>query len=329
MNKYILGIDIGGTKCAVLLGNAEGDADRMILDKLRFETRCERGWKAVTDELMQGIETVISRNSLTAGDILALGISCGGPLDSRRGVILSPPNLSDWDGVPIVEMTEKRFGIKAYLQNDANACALAEWKFGAGKGMKNLVFLTFGTGMGAGLILNGRLYSGQNDMAGEVGHIRLANDGPTGYGKHGSFEGFCSGGGIGRLAQAAARNALDSGKTTLMCKSADDIPSISAKTAADAADKGDETALEVYRICGERLGEGLAIIADILDPEAIIIGSIFARSGHLLIDSMKKSFRREALAQTAGCKIIPAGLGEKIGDLASLGIALDAIEGGR
>lgn len=328
MNKYILGIDIGGTKCAVLLGNAEGDADSMILDKLRFETHSERGWRAVTDELMQGIETVISRNSLTADDILALGISCGGPLGSKRGVILSPPNLPDWDGVPIVEMIEKRFGIKAYLQNDANACALAEWKFGAGKGMKNLVFLTFGTGMGAGLILNGKLYSGQNDMAGEVGHIRLANDGPTGYGKCGSFEGFCSGGGIGRLAQKTARDALDSGKSTLMCESEDDIPSISAKTAAEAADKGDEIALEVYRICGEKLGEGLAIIADILDPEAIIIGSIFARSGHLLIDSMKKTLCREALPQTAKCKIIPAGLGEKIGDLASLGIALNAIEGG-
>ncbi len=328
MNKYILGIDIGGTKCAVLLGNAEGDADSMILDKLRFETHCERGWIAVTDELMESVETVLSRNSLSPDNILALGISCGGPLDSKKGVILSPPNLPDWDGVAIVEMIEKRFRIKAYLQNDANACALAEWKFGAGKGMENLVFLTFGTGMGAGLILNGKLYSGQNDMAGEVGHIRLATDGPTGYGKCGSFEGFCSGGGIGRLAQAMAKEALDSGKTTLMCESEDDIASISAKTAAEAADKDDETALEVYRICGEKLGEGLAIIADILNPEAIIIGSIFARSGHLLIDSIKKTLYREALPQTAECKIIPAGLGEKIGDLASLGIALNAIEGG-
>lgn len=329
MKKHILGIDIGGTKCAVLLGNIESDTDSIILDKLRFETHSERGWKAVTDELMQSVEAVISRNSLTADDILALGISCGGPLDSKRGVILSPPNLPDWDGVPIVEMIEKRFGIKAYLQNDANACALAEWKFGAGKGMKNIIFLTFGTGMGAGLILNGKLYSGQNDMAGEVGHIRLAEDGPMGYGKNGSFEGFCSGGGIGRLAQKTALAALKNGKSTLMCKSEAEIPSISAKTAAEAADMGDETALEVYRTCGEKLGEGLAILADILDPEAIIIGSIFARSGHLLIDSMKKTLYREALSQTAKCKILPAGLGERIGDLASLGIAIDAIEGGK
>ena len=225
-------------------------------------------------------------------------------------------------------MIEERFGFDAYLQNDANACALAEWKFGAGKGLRNMIFLTFGTGMGAGLILDGKLYSGTNDMAGEVGHMRIAADGPIGYGKRGSFEGFCSGGGIGRLAQEMARKTLESGRSTLMCKTAEDIENITAKSAAEAAENGDETAKEVYRICGEKLGEGLAILADILDPQAIIIGSIFARSGHLLKGSMEKALHREALSQTAGCRIIPAGLGEKIGDLASLGIALDAAANG-
>lgn len=319
-----MGIDIGGTKCAVLLGRAQGDADDIIIDKLRFETRVGRGWCAVTEELLDNVEEIIKKNALSPEDILCAGISCGGPLDSRRGVILAPPNLPDWECVPIVDMIEERFGFDAYLQNDANACALAEWKFGAGKGLRNMIFLTFGTGMGAGLILDGKLYSGTNDMAGEVGHMRIAADGPIGYGKRGSFEGFCSGGGIGRLAQEMARKTLENGGSTLMCKTAEDIENITAKSAAEAAENGDETAKEVYRICGEKLGEGLAILADILDPQAIIIGSIFARSGHLLKDSMEKALHREALSQTAGCRIIPAGLGEKIGDLASLGIALDA-----
>ena len=284
MKKYIMGIDIGGTKCAVLLGRAQGDADDIIIDKLRFETRVGRGWRAVTEELLDNVEEIIKKNALSPEDILCAGISCGGPLDSRRGVILAPPNLPDWECVPIVDMIEERFGFDAYLQNDANACALAEWKFGAGKGLRNMIFLTFGTGMGAGLILDGKLYSGTNDMAGEVGHMRIAADGP--------------------------------------------IEDITAKSAAEAAENGDETAKEVYRICGEKLGEGLAILADILDPQAIIIGSIFARSGHLLKDSMEKALHREALSQTAGCRIIPAGLGEKIGDLASLGIALDAAANG-
>lgn len=328
MKEHIIGIDIGGTKCAVLLGRAHGDAENIIVDKLRFETRVERGWRAVTAELLDSIEEILKKNSLSPEDIVCAGISCGGPLDSRRGVILSPPNLPDWECVPIVDMIEERFGFDAYLQNDANACALAEWKFGAGKGLRNMIFLTFGTGMGAGLILDGRLYSGSNDMAGEVGHIRIAADGPVGYGKRGSFEGFCSGGGIGRLAQDIAREEIENGGSTLMCKNAEDIKNITAKTAAEAADKGDKTATEVYRICGEKLGEGLAILADILDPQAIIIGSIFARSVHLLRDSMEKALHREALSQTAGCRIIPAGLGEKIGDLASLGIAMDAAENG-
>lgn len=328
MKEHIIGIDIGGTKCAVLLGRAHGDAENIIMDKLRFETRVERGWRAVTAELLDSIEEILKNNSLSPEDIVCAGISCGGPLDSRRGVILSPPNLPDWECVPIVDMIEERFGFDAYLQNDANACALAEWKFGAGKGLRNMIFLTFGTGMGAGLILDGRLYSGSNDMAGEVGHMRIAADGPIGYGKRGSFEGFCSGGGIGRLAQDMAREEIENGGNTLMCKNAEDIKNITAKTAAEAADKGDKTATEVYRICGEKLGEGLAILADILDPQAIIIGSIFARSGHLLRDSMEKALHREALSQTAGCRIIPAGLGEKTGDLASLGIAMDAAENG-
>ena len=328
MKKYIVGIDIGGTKCAVLLGRAQGDADDIIIDKLRFETRVGRGWRAVTAELLDNVEEIIKKNALSPEDILCAGISCGGPLDSRRGVILAPPNLPDWECVPIVDMIEERFGFDAYLQNDANACALAEWKFGAGKGLRNMIFLTFGTGMGAGLILDGKLYSGTNDMAGEVGHMRIAADGPIGYGKRGSFEGFCSGGGIGRLAQAMARKTIENGGSTLMCEDAEGIGRITAKIAAEAAENGDETAIEVYKICGEKLGEGLAIIADILDPQAIIIGSIFARSGQLLRDSMEKALHREALRQTAECKIIPAGLGEKIGDLASLVIALDAAANG-
>ena len=151
MKKYIVGIDIGGTKCAVLLGRAQGDADDIIIDKLRFETRVGRGWRAVTEELLDNVEEIIKKNALSPEDILCAGISCGGPLDSRRGVILAPPNLPDWECVPIVDMIEERFGFDAYLQNDANACALAEWKFGAGKGLRNMIFLTFGTGVGAPL----------------------------------------------------------------------------------------------------------------------------------------------------------------------------------
>lgn len=325
MEKYSLGFDIGGTKCAVILGRGEipeKPTHDFIVDKIRFETRQERGWQEITQELLSCAEEILKRNSVSPSQVIGCGISCGGPLDSRKGVIMCPPNLPDWDNVPLVEMTEKRLGIKTVLQNDANACAVAEWKFGAGRGTRNMVFLTFGTGMGAGLILDGRLYSGTNDMAGEVGHIRIAPDGPEGYGKKGSFEGFCSGGGIARLAKGIAEKKLAEGVEMSFCKDKTELNSITAKSVAEAAAAGDETAREIYGICGEQLGKGLAVIIDILNPEAIVIGSIYERSSALLKEKMQETLEREALSLSCGvCRILPAELGDSIGDFAALGIA--------
>lgn len=325
MQKYSLGFDIGGTKCAVVLGKGEIPKEPdggFIIDKLRFDTVQSRGWQIIVEELLSSAEEVLRRNNVSAEQVIGCGISCGGPLDSKKGVIMCPPNLPDWDNVPLAEITEKRLGIKTCLQNDANACALAEWRFGAGRGTKNMVFLTFGTGMGAGLILNGRLYTGANDMAGEVGHIRLSETGPVGYGKSGSFEGYCSGGGIARLAKDVALKKLKSGVIPSFCPDEAHLDSITAKSVALAAAQGDETAVEVYNICGENLGRGLAVIVDILNPEAIVIGSIYERSSALLKEKMAEKLNEEALSQAAGvCRILPAQLGDSIGDYAALGVA--------
>ena len=153
-----------------------------------------------------------------------------------------------------------------HLQNDANACAVAEWKFGAGRGAENMVFMTFGTGLGAGLILNGKLYSGTNDNAGELGHIHLDKFGPVGYGKAGSFEGFCSGGGLAQLGYVKALEKVQCGEYPMYFKRGMTMADITAKTGADAAVAGDETAIEVYRICGEYLGRGLSVVIDLLNP---------------------------------------------------------------
>ncbi|MFC2116959.1 ROK family protein, partial [Bacteroidota bacterium] len=208
----IIGIDIGGTKCAVLLGNIKDDGDIEVLDKSVYTTADYSTPDKMLPQLQNGITDILKKNQLVANNIASIGISCGGPLDSKRGVVLSPPNLPGWDEVHIVEFFENRFSIPAAIQNDANACALAEWKFGAGRGTQNMIFLTFGTGMGAGLILDGKLYSGTNDNAGEVGHVRLDNIGPVGYGKAGSFEGFCSGGGIAQLARIRALEKFQMGE---------------------------------------------------------------------------------------------------------------------
>jgi glucokinase len=163
-----------------------------VVRKVQFAT--QNTPQSTIKLLVETLDGLVERLNIKSA-IRAIGISCGSPLDSQKGLILSPPNLPNWDCVDIIAPF-KKYQVPVGLQNDANACGLAEWKWGAGKGYQNVIFLTFGTGMGAGLILNGKLYTGTNDMAGEVGHIRLKEDGPIGYGKKGSFEGFCSGGGL-------------------------------------------------------------------------------------------------------------------------------------
>jgi glucokinase len=307
----------------VCLGKTNAGEVEIILKK-RFNTPPSPA-KALA-MIQSALEEIIN-DCQVSDQVKAIGISCGGPLDSRRGLILSPPNLPNWDRVNVVSPLREQFGVPTGLQNDANACALAEWQWGAGRGFKNIIFLTFGTGMGSGIILDGRLYSGTNDMAGEVGHIRLEPDGPTGYGKAGSFEGFCSGGGIARLAQTMAATQLRLGKPPLFCQALDNLPDISAACVSDAASQGDPLALEVFEIVSRQLGRGLAMLVDILNPERIIIGSIYPRRQALLEAGMLKTLRAEALPQSmAVCQVVPAGLGEAVGDLASLSVALIALQ---
>jgi len=311
----IVGLDIGGTKCAVSLGETDGKGAAQILKKQTFPTPSDP-W-----ETLKRLADAVRANG-TDG-IEAIGISCGGPLDSRKGVILSPPNLKGWDNIPIVDTFAKEFGVPVHLQNDANACAMAEWSFGAGYGCQNMIFLTFGTGLGAGLILNGKLYSGTNDMAGEAGHIRLERFGPVGYGKAGSFEGFCSGSGLAQLGKMRADEALQQGKPLAFARTQAEADALTAKTIAQAADAGDADAAEIYRLCGEQLGHGLSVLVDLLNPERIVIGSIFTRSRHLLRDACEKVMRAECLPLSyAVCSVLPAALGEQIGDYAALAVAL-------
>ena len=279
-----IGIDIGGTKCSVVLGSGT-----KIDQKVRFDTVDRDGT----------LERIFSEVSMMMrDDVEAIGVSCGGPLDPDTGIIMSPPNLPGWDDVHIVDMLTDRFSRPAYLCNDADACAVAEWRYGAGIGSRNMAFLTFGTGLGAGLILDGKLYTGACGMAGEIGHVRLYDDGHIGYNKRGSVEGYCSGGGIAQYGRG------------------------SAKELADRAALGDSEAIEIYAKVGRDLGRTLSILIDILNLDTIVIGSIYARSQELIEPAMRETVYAEALERSAeACKILPAALQENIGDVAALGVA--------
>ena len=322
MKTNIIGVDVGGTKCAVTYGQKEG-FELHIREKIRFATT---GVDETIANIVRAVDDVMRKNGLTAGNTAAIGVSCGGPLDSRTGVVMSPPNLPGWDNIPIVKLLGDRFGIRTGIHNDANACALAEWKFGAGIGARNMAFLTFGTGLGAGLILDGKLYAGTNDNAGELGHIRLSDFGPVGYGKCGSFEGFASGGGIAQLARFKVSEKHQMGQRVSWCAPGQ-LDEITARDVADAAAAGDELALEIYRISATYLGRGLAIVIDLINPEVIVIGGIYTRNREMMEPFVLREIESEALSHARRvCSIRPAALGEQIGDYAALSVAADLIK---
>ncbi|MHA9736411.1 ROK family protein [Robinsoniella peoriensis] len=312
--KKLLGVDIGGTKCAVLDGEA-GEEQILIRRKEVFETKQYPKPEHALEKIAELIHKIAGNEiHLYSG----IGISCGGPLDTKSGCILSPPNLPGWDHVEITAFLKDRFGLPVYLQNDANAGALAEWRYGAGKGLSDLVFLTCGTGLGAGLVLNGKLYAGCRDMAGEVGHVRLSEFGPVGFGKCGAFEGFGSGGGIAHLAELKVMELTQRGKKHPLTELG-----ITAKNVFGLAKEGDELCREICDTAGEYLGRGIAILIDILNPQAVIGGSIFARNYDLLMPAVTRAVERECLPESAeNCKILPAKLAESIGDMAALTTAL-------
>ena len=323
--KRFIGLDIGGTKCAVVL--ARVDRGICILDKLRFPSEAEKGFEDMFERICLSVSEIVRRNGLTDADIEAIGVSCGGPLDSREGRVLAPPNLPGWVDIPLTRLLRERFHVPAYLQNDANACALVEWKLGAGRGTNNMIFCTMGTGMGAGVIAEGRLLVGASDMGGEIGHLRLTEDGPVGFGKAGSFEGYVSGGGIARQAQAWTRAQMEKGNAPKWIRDGHAVEETDAKLLSEYARNGDADAKALYDRIGTMLGRGLSLLVDAFNPEKIVIGSIFTRAEALLRPAMERELQKECIPYSLrALTVCGAETGESLGDFASIMTALYAMD---
>ena len=313
------GVDIGGTKTAVVLSS---DLPA-ILVRIAFETRPELGPDIAVARIVASLCDALRSQGLSAEDLLSIGVSCGGPLDRERGMIQAPPNLSTWHDVPICSLLEREFSVPCRLENDANAGALAEARFGAGHGCSNLIFLTMGTGLGAGLILNGQLYRGASDAAGEIGHVRLTKRGPRGFGKQGSVEGWASGAGMAQVARMYARGAARLGEPSALLKQGKVPPKITGLEIAQASAKGDRVAAAVVRKVGESLGEAIAVLVDLFNPECVLVGGLALRFGESLLSPAREVVLREALPSSANyCRILAAALGEQIGDVAALCVAV-------
>jgi glucokinase len=309
----ILGLDIGGTKTAVVEGNAAAS----ILQRREMATEAWRPFAEIHPQLVELMRQTLAEAVRCRRTVVALSVSIGGPLRIAEGVLLDPPHLPGWHGLALKAQLSAAFPqLPVFVEHDGNAGALAEFHFGAGRDraeLRHLIFLTFGTGLGAGLIINGQVLHGASDTAGEVGHLRLAWEGPVGFGKAGSWEGFASGAGLVELARQMfpARWA-----------SATPIREVVAAMLAD-----DAQALAVAVEAGKWMGRGMALLVDTLNPQMIVLGSLAVVLGERVLEPARRALAEEALPQAvAACEIVQAALGARIGDVAALMAALTAPE---
>ena len=285
---------------------------------MEFATLPVKGPAYAIEKIQNAIRESLGACGFDSAVLTAIGVSCGGPLNRIAGVIQAPPNLPTWEDVPLKEILQREFGVACNLENDANAGAVAEHRYGAGKGSRNMVFMTMGTGLGSGIIIEGNLYRGASEMGGEIGHLRLSRSGPVGYNKAGSAEGWASGGGMVQVAARVLAQCKKRGESTFLAHST----ALTARDIADAAQQGDAVAQRILRMTGTRLGEVLSIVIDILNPERIVIGGLAMRLRESLLAPARKVVQREALEQAAAvCQILPAELGANIGDVAALCVA--------
>jgi glucokinase len=311
---YIVGVDIGGTKVACVLADVEGN----ILARQWQPTRAGEGWQVVVQQLFEMTERVLE--GVSYRQVRGIGISCGGPLDSQRGVVYSPPNLPGWDAVPIKQLFEERFGLPTRLENDANATALAEHRFGAGRGTRNMVFMTWGTGVGGGLVLDGRLYRGTNDLAGEIGHTTVLLDGPLcGCGKRGCLEALVSGPSIARRARELAGESPES-----LIWQRTSPNEATAQHVVEAAHAGDTFARFVLAEAGTYMGIGIANVAQILNPERVVLGTIAVKAGDLVLEPLRQALQVHAWSRVREVlQVVPAELGDRAQDLAAVCLWLE------
>ena len=309
--RSLIGLDIGGTKIACIEGT--GGAD--ILQRRELPTRATQPFEQTLPDILAMIHQLMVVASAAGREIVALSVSIGGPLRIDSGVLHNPPHLPGWHHTRLKErLSQSVPKLPVYVEHDGNAGALAEYHFGVGRtrsAIRHLIFLTFGTGLGAGFVVNGQILHGATDTAGEVGHWRLSREGPEGFGKAGSWEGFASGAGLVQLAHRMFPQRW-SAHTPI-------------RELVDAMLADESDALVVAEAAGKRMGQGMALLVDALNPQLIVLGSLAVALGERILAPARKVVALEALPEAvAACEIVPAALGTRIGDVAALMAALTA-----
>jgi len=308
--RPILGFDIGGTKTAVVLGTHTAN----ILLRREFPTNAHLPFDKTFEQIVRNSNSLLEEaEQLGYPKPVSISVSIGGPLDIERGIIYAPIHLPNWDDVPLKELLTKIYGLPVHIEHDGNAGALAELYFGAGKGCRNIIFLTMGTGLGAGIIFNGQIYRGTSDCAGEVGFIRINREENAGASWEGSWESYCSAAGLVRLAQMRFPQIWNQ--------------DTKAREIIKMALEGDSNACALVAESGSWLGKGLADLVNILNPERIIIGTLGVVLGELLLDPARQEMKQNAIPRAAKvCEIVSSQLGQHIGDVAALMAVINSLK---
>lgn len=297
----VLALDIGGTKLAVAVVTADGATHGLMIEP----THRDDGWRAVVERLFTMGERAVERAGL--GGVRAVGVSCGGPLQPRSGVLRCPPHLPGWIDVPIGPLAAERFGVPFALENDATAAALAEHRFGAGRGTATMLYLTVSTGIGGGAVVDGRLHRGAAGNGGEFGHLTVRRGGRLcSCGRRGCIEAYASGTSIAERAREAVAEGTPSSLAVL--------GGITAADVAGAAASGDSLARRVWAETVDLLGAAVTDLVNIFEPELVVLGGGVTRSGAMLLDPVRELVAREAMAPAAeAARVVLAGLGDLVG----------------
>jgi len=311
-------VDLGGTKIITAVISQEGE----VIARHYHPTLAGEGSQPVIERIFSGIDHLLKQSNLTLSQVSAISIAAAGVIDIKRGVVTASPNLPGWRNVPLRNIVEEKYGIATFLINDADAAALGEHRFGAGRGLSSLILLTLGTGIGGGIIINGKLYLGASGSAAEIGHMIIEVNGPRcKCGNNGCLETLASGTAV---AEEAVRRISQGEKSCLIEMVEGEIENITAEKVSLAAKDGDSLASEVITTAAHYLGIGIVNLVNIFNPEIVVIGGGMSRMGDLLLEPVRQ-FVKESSFQflTQAVRIVPAQLGN---DAGVFGAAVFALE---
>ncbi len=318
MEQFLIGVDLGGTNIRMGVITPEGQ----ILKKIQYPTDMSGGGLAMMESLVSRLEHFVHEETQSDLSRVRIGIGVAGPIDLRRGVLIAPPNLPDLNGFPLREFLQRKISLSIAIENDANAFTLGEgWK-GAAKGGLHYCGITLGTGVGGGIVVEGKILHGAEGMGGEVGHMVLSPEGPLcGCGGRGCLEVYASGNGIRRMALEAIEKSKGKG---ILYRSKEDLRNLTSEEVFESAQKGDKTALMVFNEMGRYLGLGLVNLVNLFNPEKIVIGGKVSRAWDYFIRSAKDVVWKRAMkGQREKVEIVRAECGD---DAGILGAAYGALK---